>query len=226
MNANDRKTAGGPGSPRADTPGHRFPLLWPERPPRTKAADRVPHSFEVTTGGTPARPVNEQEAFGRLYYQLVRLKAEDWWITSNCPLRADGWPSAAARRALDDPGCAVWFRLGKRPMVLACDRHRLLAGNAAAIAAHIDALRRIERYGVGTRDQLFTGFLAIEGPGRPRGWRAVMGYAEGARPAPFDIEARYRELAMIRHPDMVDGSAERMAELNVARDEAIKEMRR
>ena len=55
-----------------------------------------------------------------------------------------------------------------------------------------------------------------------RHWRDVLGVGN----APVDaasVRAAYRMLAMTHHPDK-GGNAEKMAELNAARDEALQEV--
>ena len=41
----------------------------------------------------------------------------------------------------------LYFHLKKQPYAMACDRYTTVADNLAAIAAHIDAVRAIERHG-------------------------------------------------------------------------------
>lgn len=106
--------------------------------------------------------------------------------------------------------------------MLTCDRYRTVAGNIAAIAAHIAATRAIERYGVATIEQMFTGFQAIRGPG-PKPWREVLGAKDGAAITREWILMRRRELAVRNHPD-AGGSDERMAEINSAADAALAEI--
>lgn len=68
-----------------------------------------------------------------------------------------------------------------------------------------------------------TGFKALPAPpgAKPkRPWWAVMGWTGPVLEKPV-IEARYKELAKKCHPD-AGGSQEAMAELNRARDEAMK----
>jgi DnaJ-domain-containing protein 1 len=82
-----------------------------------------------------------------------------------------------------------------------------------AIAAHIDATRSVERYGVASIEEMFAGFLALPAPGKAAHWRQVLGVENGANLS--EVEKRYRELARRRHPDQ-GGSDTPMAELNQA----------
>ena len=91
----------------------------------------------------------------------------------------------------DDPGVAVYFQLHDKERVLACDKWDTVADNIAAIAAHIDGIRRQDRYGVGTIDQAFAGYSALPPPGgtsRPtRPWHEVLGVNRFATPEEAEI---------------------------------------
>lgn len=84
------------------------------------------------------------------------------------------------------------------------------------MAAHIHATRAIERHGVASVVEMFSGFVAIEPPGAAPWWR-ILQVAEGASLP--EIDRAYRKLAAERHPDR-GGSDAMMAELNAARDVA------
>lgn len=91
-----------------------------------------------------------------------------------------------------------------------------------ALAAHIEATRRIERHGVASIEAMFTGFMAIRGPG-PKHWREVLGFPHDAKPTRADVEAKRRTLARQHHPD-AGGTEVAMAEINAATDAALKEV--
>jgi hypothetical protein len=103
-----------------------------------------------------------------------------------------------------------------------CDTYTEVEQNIAAIAKHIEATRAIERYGVASLAEMFTGFAALPPPGAKRPWREVL--RVGGSPSSEDIEAAYRRQAKDAHPDRPGGSHDRMSELNAARDEAIGEI--
>lgn len=102
---------------------------------------------------------------------------------------------------------------------MAIDRYTRVADNLAAIAATLSAMRAIERHGgAQILERAFTGFTALPAP---KSWRDIL--QVGTKPTRAIIEANYRRLAKDRHPDN-GGSNDAMAELNAARDAALKEV--
>ena len=140
------------------------------------------------------------------------------WLAAERLARSD-------QREPDDPGAAVYWQEPTGPRkVMAIDLYNRVADNLAAIAATLEAMRAIERHGgAAILERAFTGFTALPPPivaGMKRPWREVL----GAHMARSSVEAAYRGLASKYHPDREGGDAEKMAELNQARDEALKEL--
>ncbi|MGB0685647.1 MAG: hypothetical protein ACPGQD_05615, partial [Planctomycetota bacterium] len=144
-----------------------YPLSWPATQPRTRSRSRS--SFRRTS------VAQELEA---MFAELGRLGCGSWdvIVSSNVELRQDGLPYSN-RRAPDDPGVAVYFKLAGEPRVLACDRWDLVEHNLRAIVKHVEAMRGMERWGVGTRDQAFAGYKALPAPAAGRMWFEVLGFA-------------------------------------------------
>jgi len=168
----------------------------------------------ATIGGYPqTQALTVADALGRLFNEMRRLgvREGDVIVSTNIRTRLDGLPYSN-EAAPADPGAAVYFRLKKADRVLACDRYRSVAGNIAAIAAHIEALRAIDRYGVGTLDQAFAGYTALPA-NADADWAIVLGVPPTA--SADEIEAAFRRLAMAAHPDR-GGSHDEMARLNAA----------
>lgn len=110
--------------------------------------------------------------------------------------------------------------LNNKPAVLACDRWRTVAGNVAAIAAHMNAMRSMDRWGVGSLDQMFAGYLTLPAPIVTADWRTPLG-----NPATLaHAEAVYREKMRTAHPDN-GGSHAAAAALNAAIEIARRELR-
>lgn len=86
-----------------------------------------------------------------------------------------------------------------------------VADNIAAIAAHVAALRGIERWGVGTLEQAFRGYQAIENLRGGVPWRRALGFHAGEAITLTAVEMKFRTRAREVHPDH-GGSHEAMAE--------------
>lgn len=204
----------------------RFPLAWPAHRPRRRVQDRVRGSFEADK-----KRVTHAAASEKLEDQIERLGGKYPILSTNVELRMDGRPRAD-RTAPYDPGACVYFELKGRPMAMACDAYTEVQQNIAAIANHIDAVRRQERYGVASAEESLQAFAALPAPGAialggKTPWQ-VLGIDRGVRTSRGDrraeVQARYRELAALAHPDTAGGSEAAMAELNAARDAALKEL--
>lgn len=199
-----------------------YPLKWPDGWPRTPAHKRQEAPFRTQShsersligGRRQPKALMIADALQRIQQQIDLLGATYTVLSSNVELRLDGKPRSGAKPP-DDPGVALYFQLRGKSTVMPCDRYNRAADNIAAIAAHIDAVRRIERYGVGTIEQMFSGFQAIRGPG-PKSWREVLGIKPSTVVTIESIAQRVRELAKLHHPDVAGGGHSRMAEINAA----------
>jgi hypothetical protein len=114
-----------------------YPLQWPDGWPRTRSDHREDSRYRFKTGTRragdsyePGRAVTFDVARKKLCEELDRLGASGVVISTNLPLRADGFPRAdAARNRVQDPGVAVYFTLKKKQMVMACDRYDAPSAN-------------------------------------------------------------------------------------------------
>ncbi len=207
---------------------NRYPLSWPFGWKRTPAGQRKASRFSASSYGTystggsyrRARELTVADARKRLDVELDRLRARDIVLSTNVELTTYGEPRSG-RRAPDDPGAAVYFRLGGKDRVLACDAWNTVAGNIAAIAAHIDCIRGIDRYGVGTLDQAFAGYDALPPPSADNRapWRGMLGIKEGTIVTRADIDVMYRTQAKRAAAD--EGA---LLQLNLAKEAAYKEI--
>ncbi len=198
------------------TPDRQYPLSWPFGWKRTK--NPGPSQFKTEPG----------RATSGLTQELLRLGASKVIISSNAQYRNDGMPYAR-QATIHDCGVAVYFNRKGKDMVFACDTYWSLHDNIHAIAKTIEALRAIERWGASDMlDRAFTGFTALPPPivaGMKRPWREVLDLVEGFdRITPDIVRTRYRTLASKYHTDKPGGDHDKMAELNTARDEALKEI--
>ena len=197
----------------------RYPLTWPGGWTRTRPSQREVARFSrARSEETPfgARTYHDvvriSEAVQRLSTEVNRLPGVGHVVLStNVSVRLDGLPYANQREP-DDPGAALYFALEGQPRCLACDRWTRVADNIVAIAKHLDALRGIDRWGVGTMEQAFAGYLAL--PAAAEEWWLILGVDPDASAA--EIDAAYKRLARETHPD-TGGSDAAMATLNQAR---------
>jgi hypothetical protein len=186
-----------------------YPLHWPMGWKRTQFPG-------FSKFGDRGKGTTMGRALDFLQGELRRLYAKDPVISTNVRARLDGRPYAN-EPIPRDRGAAVYFTLKKRRVVLACDKWNQVQDNLWAIAKHIEAMRGQERWGVGSIDQAFAGYMLVEKTG-PDCWE-TLGVVPQASVG--EIMAAYRVRAKRAHPDMEGGSHELMMALNEAKDIAI-----
>lgn len=214
-------------------PERQYPLQWPDGWKRTPVSQQKPGNFAKRTSRAGSsyqhlQDVTLSEAVQRLLSELQRMAIpeHDVVISTNVVLRLDGLPRSGQNEPTDS-GAAVYWRDMGQDRCMAIDRYTKVAQNIAALAATIEAMRAIERHGgASILDRAFTGFTALPAPivaGMKRHWRDVLGLKRDAVATESDIRAMYRHYASLFHPDK-GGDPAKMAELNQARDEAMKEL--
>lgn len=188
------------------TQAQSYPLSWPPGFPRKQHRESglFKASFDTALG-------NVQRSL-KLFASDSGKKLEHAIMSSNITLTNE-------RPA--DPGVAVWFEWDGMQVCIPVDRYDTPAKNLQAIH-HILEARRVElRHGtLALVRASLTGFLALPAP-PGKHWRDILQVT--ANPTRDVIEAQYKRLARDRHPD-AGGSADAMAELNSARDTALKEI--
>lgn len=210
----------------------RYPLTWPTGWKRTIPAARQRAHFGKTdvrdgslrSDGTRERvkskkALNASDASVRLQREIDRLGGRDEILSTNLRLRLDGVPRSDQSEPLD-PGAAVYFTLNKKPMCLACDKWDRVADNIAALAQHIDALRRIDRYGVGSLEQAFAGYTAL--PPMATDWWTILGVSPNA--TLDEVDEAFKARAFHAHPDR-GGTHDEMARLSEARQAAHRALK-
>ncbi len=192
-----------------------FPLAWPDGWPRTSRGLRWRHG--PFRGNTFAR------ARDGLEHELELLGAIDVTLSTNVPLRLDGKPRGDFAEELSDPGVAVYFRLGKRSLVMARDEFAKVSDNLRSLALALDFLRGMRRHGGATMmDRVFAGFAQLPAPVAARSCWVVLGISrEGA--TVHAIDTAYRAQARQHHPD-AGGTDAQMVEVNAARAAALLEI--
>ncbi|WP_315705004.1 MULTISPECIES: J domain-containing protein [unclassified Bradyrhizobium] len=190
-----------------------FPLQWPAGFPRWKNG-RTGGSFK-TDFDTALRNVRKSL---ELFAKDSGKKVDEPVLSSNVDFNP---LTTGSSRRPSDPGVAVWFVWDGLQVCIPVDRYDTPAANLQAIH-HIIEARRVElRHGtLALVRATFTGFQALPAP-KGKHWRDILQL--GAQPTRVDIEANYKRLSRDRHPDR-GGSTEAMAELNSARDTALREV--
>jgi len=133
---------------------------------------------------------------------LIAIPAGELW-------RLDGRPRAHA--VAEHPG--VIFSLDSKHGHLSypCDTFTTWQDNLRAIALALEALRKVDRYGVTKRGEQYRGFLALEATGMPAGFATAdaahrwLGETYGYDVRPGDHEQARRLLRHAQrksHPDL------------------------
>ncbi len=201
----------------------RSPLCWPDHAARTAPSQRRPALF----GDYPLT-----HAVAEVRAEINRLNGFPWdyddpsiIVSSNCVLNQKGsLKSAQAQPA--DPGVAVYFTLNflangkkfERPVVLTCDKWTKVQANLRAIEKDIQAQRGRARWGCGTVQQMFQGYLAIPERCGSRAWWDVLKCSPEARPR--ELKQARDSLAQTCHPDK-GGSHELWIEIQNAFEQGM-----
>lgn len=183
-----------------------YPLHWPPGFPRSKYRE---HSRFKTSFDNALK--NVQDSL-RKFAADSGKKLEHAIMSSNRTLTSD---------TPQDPGVAVWFVWDAMQLCIAVDRYNSMAANLQAIH-HIIEARRVElRHGtLHLVRATFAGFQALPAP-EGKHWRDILQVT--GSPSREAVEANFKRLAQDRHPDR-GGSTDQMAELNNARETALREI--
>lgn len=196
-----------------------YPLAWPDGWPRTPEAQREDgkYKFRRPTDGRMSPFWSFADARNALIEELRRLGAHDVVISSNFKPDRYGTPTEGSNRRPSDQGIAVYFTLNGEPRAMARDTWHRAEENMRALTLAIEAMRALERHGGDLMmRRAFQGFTALPPPRSPH---EILGVSPAATAS--EIERAFRAKARSAHPD-AGGSTALMAELNAARDEALR----
>lgn len=186
-----------------------YPLSWPERVDRGR--NKRASQFKTSLSGALK---NVRDSLRRFAADSSKAISEIV-ISSNVSLGNDN-PA--------DAGVAVWFMWDGELRCFAVDIYPKVQDNLQAIHHVLEARRTEMRHaGIAMTRAAMAGFTAALPPPGARPCWDVLGLAREAA-TPASINEAYRELAQRRHPDKPTGSDAAMAELNAARDQALKEI--
>lgn len=186
-----------------------YPLSWPPGFPRSKQREwgRFKSSYSTARDNVERSLKKFADDSRKVVSNLV--------ISSNQTI--GGSPP-------NDAGVAVWFMWDGMQVCIPVDRYSRVEHNLQAIH-HIIEARRVElRHGtLALVRATFTGFQALPPP-KGKHWAEILELnAPSSAIDKTKIESAYRRLAGERHPDK-GGSSDGMAELNNARETALREL--
>lgn len=126
---------------------------WPGDPTPNRERSR----FKAGWGATLEQLQKELAHLGAESVVVMLALTED-------DIRLDGWPRANARPS--HPGVVLAFESREYgPLMYPCDTFTTWQDNLRAIALALEALRKVDRYGVTKRGEQYTGWKALPGGG-------------------------------------------------------------
>lgn len=145
--------------------------------------------------------------------ELARLGAREIVLqidVRESDIRLDGWLRANARPS--SPRCAIAFQSKFGPLIYYGDAFDDWADNIRAIALGLEALRKVDRYGITSRGEQYTGWKALpagDAELTPRAAAELIveiipedGYnAAGMLRVAAEYRVGYRRAALFCHPD-------------------------
>lgn len=183
-----------------------YPLQWPDHIPRS--AKRETGQFKTTLAGALDNVERSLQLFGKDSGKPVSGIV----LSSNISLGVNK-PA--------DPGVAAWFTWEDVQICIPVDRYATPAANLQAIHHVLEARRTEMRHGtLALVRASLRGFQALPAPGSIPWWQVLQVKQEATAE---QINAAYSRLAKLRHPDRPGGSHDMMADLNRARDAALKD---
>lgn len=159
--------------------------------PITRPYDRKWSPFRTAWSNTLTLLARELENLGaaRVVLELDVTESD---------LRIDGMPRASARPAT--PAVALSFDSDYGPLRYATDVFNDWQDNLRAIALGLEALRKVDRYGISKRGEQYTGWKAL--PATPSGRSPIDVFQQYAGDhAGTDPRALYRAALLRVHPD-------------------------
>lgn len=148
---------------------------------------------------------------------VVQLAVNEGQLRRDGKLRAQVYP--------DHPGVILSFQTKAGSFRYAADRFTHWHDNLRAIALGLEALRKIERYGIGSGTEQYTGYLQLEAVGRPMTIDEAAAFI--GKHGAYDPDAvlihwpyegiYYRTCARKLHPDTPGGDADLFKRLQEAK---------
>lgn len=159
-----------------------------------------------------------------LRVELRHLQARDTVLRLDVPesgIRLDGAPYARATPGI--PAIVLQFDTPTGPLAFPCDRFTTWQDNLRAVTLSLEALRRVDRYGVTMHAEQYAGFRAIEAPrsaaafGSSREAVDYLASAAGVSSLGLTVRELERRAMRATHPD-TGGDPEQFARVRAALD--------
>jgi hypothetical protein len=205
-----------------------YPLTWPQGWKRITDRKNAQFSKRETNNRdghtwTTKKFLSVTDGLTRILDELQKMgiDRQDVIVSSNVRTRLDGMPRSGEKEPAD-PGAAVYWqhKPGEPMRCMAIDRYNDVAGNLAAIAATLEAMRAIERHGgAEVLDRAFTGFKQLAAENAGPSWWTTLGVSAEATAA--QINEAFRIKARIAHPDAPGGSREEWELVSSARTQGL-----
>lgn len=188
---------------------------WPGELTHPSARRRSP--FEASTEAT----------YRLLEHELNKLHCTDVVFEAKLDRNqirvSDGWPKAKARIP---PPIKISFGSTHGPLTYATDRFDHWFANLRAIALGLEALRKVDRYGISNRGEQYSGWAAIPATTTTASSTAleVIAAAAGIHRdrAAEDLGRAIREAKRNTHPDSPTGTAEAFHAVTTAAEELTR----
>lgn len=171
---------------------------WPGVPTRYREPSRFDSKYSST--------------LDLLERELNQLSAKNVVIQLDCSpreIRQDGLPRADAR--MNGPGVILSFETKGKPVSFPCDTFSDWQDNLRGIALSLEALRKMDRYGVTKNGEQYKGWAALPAPDGERSPFASTNMARhwiydvANMPFGTDFQAAVRYAKAACHPDRHGG---------------------
>lgn len=198
---------------------------WRQRPIDEWPGERTKHRqrSNFRTGWAKVQELLDRELRNldaKAVVMLVALEPKDF--------RIDGQPRANARPA--HPGVILSFDSKFGPLRYACDRFDDFADNVYAIGLGLEALRKVERYGITKRGEQYKGWTQLPSGtvmgapmSREEAWRVLCDLADEEWSGVYDrddVARLYRVATKLHHPDH-GGNGDMFRRATEARDRLV-----
>jgi hypothetical protein len=177
--------------------------------PGDRTVRRVSSPFSARIGTTVAE----------LQREMRQISANNVRLQIDLPpekFRLDGNPRADATPRT--PGLILTFTTKQGAQSYPCDRYTRWEDNLRAIVLTLEALRKVDRYGVANHGEQYRGFLALEAAtAMPAGFTSTQDARDyifsiirrsGWTTVPGDVALQLRQAKRFTHPDTGGDSAE------------------